>query len=149
MDLIVLLKFLGAAALPPASMVLGLVVAALLALLECRKLARIVALLAVLQTALLSLPAVADLLIAPLENEARAAAAQAQACCYEAIVVLGGGVTPAVPPWRPDPDLGPSADRIWHASRLYRRGLAPKVIVSGGNLLGQHGGVHPATPDAA
>jgi uncharacterized SAM-binding protein YcdF (DUF218 family) len=149
MDSIVLLKFLGRAALPPTSMVLGLVVAIVLALLGWKKVARVVAGLAVLQAALLAMPPVADLLIEPLQNEARAAAAKAPPCCYEAIVVLGGGVTPAVPPWRPVPDLGSAANRVWHAARLYRQGLAPKVIVSGGNLLGEYGGVHPASTEAA
>jgi uncharacterized SAM-binding protein YcdF (DUF218 family) len=147
MDSFVLLKFLGRAALPPASMVLGLLLAGLLALLGRRKLARAVAVLAVLETALLSLPPVADFLMAPLENQARAAAQKAAPCCYDAIVVLGGGITPAIPPWVPDPDLGPAADRLWHAARLYKRGVAPKVIVSGGNPLARYGGV-PASTEA-
>jgi uncharacterized SAM-binding protein YcdF (DUF218 family) len=149
MDTIVLLKFLGRAALPPASMVLGLGLAAILALFGWRRISRLVAWLAVLQAALLSLPSVADLLMDPLQDEARALAATAPPCCYEAIVVLGGGVKPAVLPWQPAPDLGPAADRVWLAARLYRQGLAPKVIVSGGNILGQYGGVPAATTEAA
>jgi uncharacterized SAM-binding protein YcdF (DUF218 family) len=148
MDSIVLLKFLGTAAMPPTSMVLGLVVAAVLAVLGRKKVARAVAALAVLESALLSLPPVADLLMEPLQNEARAAAAKSPPCCYEAIVVLGGGITPAAPPWQPDPDLQPSSDRMWHAARLYRQGLAPKLIVSGGDILGQHGGVPTASTEA-
>jgi uncharacterized SAM-binding protein YcdF (DUF218 family) len=149
MDSIVLLKFLGNAALPPTSMVLGLVVAAVLALLGWKKVARGVAGLAVLETALLSLPPVGDLLMGPLEREARLAAAKAPACCYEAIVVLGGGVKPAVQPWQPAPDLGPAADRVWLAARLYRQGLAPKIIVSGGTILSQYGGVPTTSSEAA
>lgn len=49
-----------------------------------------------------------------------------------ALVVLGGGVSGALPPWRPDPDLGASADRLWHAARLYHAGKAPVVVLSGG-----------------
>lgn len=145
---IVLLKFLASAALPPTSMVLGLVVAGIVALLGWRKVAQVVAGLAVLQAAVLCLPPVADLLMDPLQNEARAAAAKAPPCCYEAIVVLGGGIRPAIPPWQPDPDLQDSADRMWHAARLYRRGLAPKIIVSGGDILGQYGGVPTASTEA-
>jgi uncharacterized SAM-binding protein YcdF (DUF218 family) len=141
MDSFVLLKFLGRAALPPASMVLGLLLAGLLALLGRRKLARAVAVLAVLETALLSLPPVADFLMAPLENQARAAAQKAAPCCYDAIVVLGGGITPAIPPSLPDPDLNSAGDRMWHAARLYKQGVAPKIIVSGGDVLGRSGGV--------
>ena len=149
MDSIVLLKFLGHFALPPTSMVLGLVVAAILTLFGWRKVARAVAVLAVLESALLCLPPVADLLMEPLQNEARTAAAKAPACCYEAIVVLGGGVKPAVLPWQPAPDLGPAADRVWLAARLYRQGVAPKIIVSGGNILSQYGGVQAASSEAA
>jgi uncharacterized SAM-binding protein YcdF (DUF218 family) len=148
MDMIVLLKFLGNAVLPPASMVLGLVVAGVVGLLRWKKIARIVAGLAVLQAALLSLPPVADLLTDPLQAEARAAAAKAPPCCYEAILVLGGGIMPAIPPELPDPDLEASADRIWHAARLYHRGVAAKIIVSGGNILGQYGGVPTAATEA-
>jgi uncharacterized SAM-binding protein YcdF (DUF218 family) len=120
MDSITLLKFLGNAALPPTSMVLGLVVAGVLTLLGWKKIARMVAGLAVLQAAVLCLPPVADLLLDPLQDEARAAAAKAPPCCYEAIVVLGGGIRPAVPPWLPDPAPGSAADRVWQAARLSR-----------------------------
>lgn len=49
-----------------------------------------------------------------------------------AVVVLGGGVAGPRPPLRPDPDLGRSADRLWHAARLYHAGKAAMVVVSGG-----------------
>ena len=52
----------------------------------------------------------------------------------DAIVVLGGGIRPAMPPRFAYPDLYSYADRIWHAARIYRSGKAPRVIVSGGNL---------------
>ena len=48
----------------------------------------------------------------------------------DAIVVLGGGmggdtnVCPYAEMWS-------SADRVWHAARLYKAGKAPKVIISG------------------
>ena len=69
----------------------------------------------------------------PLEDAARAEAAKAPACCYDAIVVLGGSIGPAVPPLRPDPQLYDSSDRVWHAARLFHRGVAPRIIVSGGS----------------
>lgn len=50
------------------------------------------------------------------------------------IVVLGGGASGPRPPLRPDPDLSASADRMWHAARLYRAGKAPKVVLSGGTV---------------
>ena len=132
MEMFVLLKFLAQLALPPASLAVGLVVAGVLALVGLRRLARLVAVLAMAELLVLSLPPVADALVAPLQDEARAAAKAAPACCYDAIVVLGGGIGPAAPPMMPEPHLTDSADRIWHAARLYHRGLAPRIIVSGG-----------------
>lgn len=130
-------------------MVLGLVVAAILAGLGWKKVAWGVAIVAVLETAVLCLPPVGDLLIEPLQSEARAAAAKAPACCYEAIVVLGGGVKPAVYPWQPAPDLGPAADRVWLAAKLYHKGVAPRIIVSGGSILNEYGGVPASSSEAA
>lgn len=51
----------------------------------------------------------------------------------DAIVTLGGSVGAPHPP-RVYPDLNGSADRVWHAARLYRAGKAPIVIASGGTL---------------
>ncbi|HYW92537.1 MAG TPA: YdcF family protein [Gammaproteobacteria bacterium] len=57
----------------------------------------------------------------------------------DAIVVLGGGMVPAVPPRFPYPNLKSASDRVWQAARLYKAGKAPLVIASGGKLpwLGQ------------
>ncbi len=140
MDTFVLLKFLGQLALPPASLALGVVVAGVLAVLGLRRLARSVVVLAVAELLVLSLPPVADALMRPLDDEARAAAQAAPACCYDAIVVLGGGIAPAAPPYIPEPDLNDSADRIWQGARLYHRGVAPRIIVSGGNPRAEAGG---------
>jgi len=51
----------------------------------------------------------------------------------DAVVVLGGAVESAVTP-RLFPDLNDSADRVWHAARLFHAGKAPLVIVSGGRM---------------
>jgi uncharacterized SAM-binding protein YcdF (DUF218 family) len=48
----------------------------------------------------------------------------------DAIVVLGGGITPATGPLV-DPEMYAAADRVWHGARLYRAGKAPIVILSG------------------
>ena len=61
--------------------------------------------------------------------------------------MLGGGVTPAVPPYLMEPDLADAADRVWYAARLYHRGVARRIIVSGGSLLVQKSG--PAVNEAA
>ena len=98
---------------------------------------------AVLQTVVFSSPSVSDYLIGSLEEEARVLQSknqQAQRILsgerYGAIVLLGGATSPAYPPIRPHPDLGDATDRIWHAARLYKQGVAPKIIVSGGRSPG-------------
>lgn len=132
MDTFYFLKFLANLALPPASLAVGLLIAGVLVLLRLRRLARLVTVLAIGELLLLSLQPVATALITPLQDQARALAKAAPACCYDAIVVLGGGIGPASPPLIPDPHLTDAADRVWHAARLYHRGLAPRIIASGG-----------------
>ncbi len=51
----------------------------------------------------------------------------------DAAVILGGAVGAPKPP-RVYPDLNGTADRVWHAARLYHAGKAPFVIASGGTL---------------
>ncbi|OCQ93349.1 hypothetical protein BCD67_03675 [Oscillatoriales cyanobacterium USR001] len=57
----------------------------------------------------------------------------------EAIVVLGGGVYPALPP-RPWVEVGEAGDRILYGSQLYRQGKAPWLILSGGRIDWKKGG---------
>ena len=146
MDTFTVLKFLSQFSLPPASMAVGLVLAGVLAMVGLRRFGLVVAALSIVQVLVMSFPPVSDALLAPLQDKARAEAARAPACCYEAIVVLGGGVTPAVPPSLMDPDLSDSADRMWYAARLYHRGLARRIIVSGGSMVA--GTVELATTEA-
>jgi uncharacterized SAM-binding protein YcdF (DUF218 family) len=54
-----------------------------------------------------------------------------QAPSASAIVLLGAAVAPGTPP-RNWADLNEGADRIVHASRLYRAGKAPLVVATGG-----------------
>jgi len=49
----------------------------------------------------------------------------------DAIVVLGGGTEPLVPPRR-EIELNDSGDRLLHAARLHRAGLAPRVFACAG-----------------
>ena len=98
---------------------------------------------AIVQVVVLSSPVVSEYLIGSLEADARALQAKNQRAekilsneRYGAIVLLGGATSPASPPTRPHPDLGDATDRIWHAARLYKQGLAPKIIVSGGRSPG-------------
>lgn len=55
---------------------------------------------------------------------------------FDAIVVLGGAMRPALAGKRQFADLLDAGDRVWHAARLYRTGVAPLVVVSGaGDLI--------------
>jgi uncharacterized SAM-binding protein YcdF (DUF218 family) len=99
--------------------------------------------LSLFQLVFFALPMVSDRLLGHLENQARSLAQEnnqasrlLQGETYAAIVLLGGATKPASPPLRPDPDLGDAVDRIWYAARLYKKGLAPKIIVSGGRSAG-------------
>jgi uncharacterized SAM-binding protein YcdF (DUF218 family) len=146
MDTFTVLKFLTQFAMPPASMAVGLLLGGVLAMVGLRRLGMLVVLVAIAEILVLSFPPVADALLEPLQDKARAAAAEAPACCYDAIVVLGGGMTSAAPPFLMEPDLSDGADRIWYAAQLYHRGVARRIIVSGGSFVEQRGG--PATSEA-
>jgi uncharacterized SAM-binding protein YcdF (DUF218 family) len=79
-----------------------------------------------------SMPLVADAVVGSLEWRYPAASADS-APQADAILVLGGCVTAPRPP-RVDSDLASSADRLWHAARLYHAGRAPLIVASGGSL---------------
>jgi uncharacterized SAM-binding protein YcdF (DUF218 family) len=136
----IVLKFLTQLLTPIGLMVIGLLAGTLLTLVRLPRLGRAIAALGIAQAVLLSLSPIADALLLPLEDEARKAAAAAPPCCYDAIVVLGAGVVTAAPPLRPDPELTDSSDRLWYAARLYHRGIAPRIVVSGGSYAAQRGG---------
>jgi uncharacterized SAM-binding protein YcdF (DUF218 family) len=139
MTTFIVLKFLSQLASPLGMLVCGLLAGGLLRLMRLRRLSQVVVVLAVAQVVALSFNPIADALLSPLEDEARAAAAAASPCCYASIVVLGAGVTTAAPPWRPEPELTDTSDRLWHAARLFHRGVAPRLIVSGGSYAAQRG----------
>lgn len=132
LDSFVALKFLSYLLLPPAAALAGVLIGATATLCGWRRTGTAIAAIAVIEGIVLSLPPVADALMAPLQDEARAAAAQTKPCCYAAIVLLGGGIVPASPPHVPVAHLTDGADRLWHAARLFHAGIAPEIIVSGG-----------------
>ncbi len=51
----------------------------------------------------------------------------------EVIVVLGGGTEAQAPP-RQTVEVNGAGDRVLYAARLYRDGLAPAILTSGGNI---------------
>ena len=93
---------------------------------------------------LLSIPVVGSLLVATLEAPFTDPLQQPA----DAIVVLGGGIAAAHPPELPEPDLNEGADRMWQAARLWKRGAAPRIIVTGGSFLAKQGGTPLTEADA-
>ena len=81
---------------------------------------------------LASTPVLADRLVASLER-AHAATPLAELAPADAILLLGGGTQPALPP-REFPEVAEAGDRVLHAARLFRAGKAALVVVSGGRL---------------
>lgn len=79
-----------------------------------------------------SLVAVA-LLGLPLERKYLATAKVESLPMAEAIILLGGSVGKCEQ--MDYPDMFFSADRVWHAARLYKAGKAPIIVVSGANDL--------------
>lgn len=61
----------------------------------------------------------------------------------EMIVVLGGGTESNAPP-RQGVEINGAGDRMLQAARLYREGVAPKILLSGGNITWL--GNRPSTP---
>ena len=82
-----------------------------------------------------SLPAVSDALRQSLEGRF-AHLPVAELPVAEAAVVLGGAIDAGPPGW-PYPDLGPAADRVWQAARIFHAGKAKRLILSGGRLAWQ------------
>lgn len=80
-----------------------------------------------------SVPLAGDRLRGWLEDAAGPRALEALAPA-QAIVVLGGSIRAPRPPQRLYPDLGASADRLWHAARLHRAAKAPLLVLSGGTV---------------
>lgn len=96
--------------------------------------------LAQIQLLVFSLPAVGDALLGHLEEEARQLEADRPlpvkpgANKVDAIVVLGGGLEGRFEGVRTLPDLNDSGDRVWQAARLYKQGIAPRMVLSGGQF---------------
>ncbi|TAJ34482.1 MAG: YdcF family protein [Reyranella sp.] len=147
MSTYVFLKVLVQLIMPPTSLAVAALLWLVLRWAGLRRLATVVVGLAIVQTTVMSLAPVSTAMLVALEDQARALGADKPvACCFDAIVVLGGTIVPAAPPYSLEPHLTDASDRMWHAARLFHAGIAPKVIVSGGTFVEQEGG--PATTEA-
>jgi len=82
----------------------------------------------------MSLPVVAQLIVRPLEAPYFVAKIFPRDC--PAIVVLGGCGKPLGAP-RIYPEISEAGDRLLHAARLYKRGIAPRIITTGGTNVGE------------
>lgn len=80
---------------------------------------------------LLATPFVSRGLQSPLESRAATGPVTALPQA-DVIVVLGGALSPPSSP-RGDANLSAAADRLVHATRLYERGKAPLILISGGH----------------
>jgi uncharacterized SAM-binding protein YcdF (DUF218 family) len=77
-----------------------------------------------------SSPLVSDALLRGLERQNLPPADYSKA---SAIVLMGGGMSPFTPP-RVFPETNGAGDRLLHAARLWKRGLAPKLVTTGGYI---------------
>lgn len=66
----------------------------------------------------------------------------------EAIVILGGGIKSADAP-RPMIDVSEQGDRVIYGAKLYREGLAPLIVTSGGRIAWLGYGGQPESSDMA
>lgn len=143
----VFLKVLVQLILPPASLAVAALLWLVLRFAGFRRVAAVVLGLAIVQTIVMSLAPVSTAMLVALEDRARLLGADKPvACCFDAIVVLGGTIVPAAPPYSTEPHLTDASDRMWHAARLFHAGIAPRIIVSGGTFVEQEG--RPATTEA-
>lgn len=91
--------------------------------------------LAQLQLLAFSLPWVGDTLLGQLEDEALVLEANRPLPPkVDAIVVLGGGLEGRYDGVRALPDLNDAGDRVWQGARLYKQGVAPRLVLSGGQF---------------
>ena len=91
--------------------------------------------LAQLQLLAFSLPWVGDTLLGQLEDEALVLEANRPLPPkVDAIVVLGGGLEGRYDGVRALPDLNDAGDRVWQGARLYKQGVASRIVLSGGQF---------------
>lgn len=105
--------------------------AILLALLGVALSRRWIVLVAMAWLWLWSMPWAAQRLAAVIESRTPLVAASSLPTA-DVIVVLGGGLSPAVPNFNPEINLGSGADRVLLAAKLYGLGKAPRVLFTGG-----------------
>lgn len=96
---------------------------------------------------LASTPVLAERLVASLER-VHPATRLAELAPADAILLLGGGTRPALPP-REFGEVSEAGDRVLHAARLFRAGKGAVVVVSAGRMPWQPDGPTEAETMAA
>lgn len=114
--------------------VCSLVAGSLLAFKRALRFRRLILAVGISQLLIFAWPPVAVSINQGLENKARQLQAQNTGGPYVAILLLGGGVTPALPNGEAA-NAREGFDRIIYAAQLYQQGVAPRIIVSGGTGL--------------
>lgn len=137
-DLNSLIKFLTWLASPIGVFTAGALLSfVLLVFHRARKFRTWVILLACLQLIFFALPGVAAWLHRGLENRAHQIVAQQSAeRPYAGILLLGGAgqsYPSSIASTFGRADFGDAVDRIFYAAQLFREGVAPRIIITGGN----------------
>jgi uncharacterized SAM-binding protein YcdF (DUF218 family) len=128
--ILVLSKFLPAMLFPAGLAVLLCLLAAWLAFRKGAAAAGCVALLAGLTLYASASPIVSEWLMRGLERRYPPSTEYPKAA---AIVLLAGGMAPSLPP-RVEVETNSAGDRPLHAARLWKRGLAPVIVATGGYI---------------
>ncbi|NLW30275.1 MAG: YdcF family protein [Fibrobacter sp.] len=123
-----IIKFI-ALPLYPLGLVLVFGIAGIIATFYKKKYALIFWSVSLIILSVFSSPFVSNLLARGLERKYISTDSLPRDC--SAIVVLGGGGKPMIPP-RLYPEIGEAGDRIIHGARLYKAGYAKRVITTGG-----------------
>ncbi len=127
--MVVLIKFISLLIYPLGLVLLLFSIGLILFFLKKTKLSTILFITGFFVLLLFSSPVVAKFLGRNLEKKY---SQQLPTGNYSAIVVLGGGGVPLIPP-RKYPEINEAGDRLLHAARLYKMGLAPIIITTGGD----------------
>lgn len=123
-------KLLALVAYPLGLALMALILAWLLVLRKWRKAGLIIGLAAIAWLWIASTPVFSRWALATLESEYPSESITSYKPA-DVIILLGGSLSSG----KPYPDLNEAADRILHAYRIYKAGLAPKVLISGGNVF--------------
>lgn len=115
----------------------ALAVAALLGLAAfgLKRLAGLVVFLGILETVVLSAPPAADAPDGSTGGRGACRRLAGAGLLLRRHRGLGGGVTPPALPYLPELDLSDAADRLSYAAKPYHRGIAKRIIVTGGTVL--------------